>query len=99
MKKVLIFFPHNPYPPKTGAHKRCLAIISGLQELGLNVILISSTLYSETRWDEKSIKNIRQNLCLDVRIHKANLLEIAYIRLLDSTNYCMNKNPPFNSVR
>ena len=49
--KVLFFFPHNPYPAKSGAHKRCLEMLSGLRELGCEVTLMSSTLSSETPWE------------------------------------------------
>jgi hypothetical protein len=97
-KNVLIFFPHNPFPPMTGGHKRCIEMISGLKEIGCEVTLVSSTVFSETKWDRTSIESLRMNWGLDVRVHKASILDITFTGLLYGAYYCMKKNPPFNSV-
>lgn len=68
MKKVLFFFPHNPYPPKTGAHKRCLELLFGLHELGYQVVFASSTL-TDSPWSESSIKKIRELYGCAVKIY------------------------------
>lgn len=49
-KKALIFFQHNPFPPRTGAHQRCLAVIKALRQLNCEVILFSSSLHTDTTW-------------------------------------------------
>ena len=46
-RKALFFFPHNPWPPRTGAHCRVLQMLSGLRELGCHITLASTSLYSE----------------------------------------------------
>ena len=44
-KRVLLFYPHNPYPPKTGAHQGVLSAIRALKALGCEVTFFSSDLY------------------------------------------------------
>ena len=56
---VATFFPHDPFPPKRGAHHRCMQVITGLQELGCEVVLCGSTLLSETSWDEARQRNLQ----------------------------------------
>lgn len=53
-KKVLLFFTQNPYPGKTGTHKRCLTIISALQQLGCHVTFFSHAEYGPYKWDQDS---------------------------------------------
>lgn len=48
--RVLVFFPHNPFPPRSGAHRRCIEMLSGLHELGHSVTLASSEYTTETKW-------------------------------------------------
>ncbi len=45
-KRILIFFPDNPYPPRYGSHKRCLMMMKGFYDLGYEVSFASSTLRS-----------------------------------------------------
>lgn len=71
MKKVLFFFPHNPYPSKTGAHKRCLELLYGLSELGCQVLFASSTL-TDSPWSEKSIERIHEVYGCTVRVYSPN---------------------------
>lgn len=48
--RVLVFFPHNPFPPRSGAHRRCIEMLAGLRELGHTVTLASSEYTTETKW-------------------------------------------------
>ena len=69
-KKALVFFPHNPYPPRTGAHQRCLAMLSGLKELGYDVTLFGSTLITDSLWHSDSIKNLQNDLGINVEVYQ-----------------------------
>jgi glycosyltransferase involved in cell wall biosynthesis len=57
--RVLIYFPHNPWPPRTGAHRRCIQILDGLVQIGARVHLASTTLFSDQPWTEESISALQ----------------------------------------
>ncbi len=70
MKRVLVFFPHNPSPPRTGAHKRCREILAGLRELGCEATLLSATSSTDTKWEPASVSELKQTLVSDVYIYE-----------------------------
>jgi glycosyltransferase involved in cell wall biosynthesis len=74
-QKLIYFFPHNPLPPRSGAHKRCLEILAGLRKLDLEVTFVSSTLSSETSWDADSISKLEQDFVSRVCIYKPKFLD------------------------
>jgi glycosyltransferase involved in cell wall biosynthesis len=74
-RKILVFFPHNPLPARTGAHRRCLEILAGLRESGSEVIFLSSTSTSESQWTDASIQELERQWVKKVFIHKPNLLD------------------------
>lgn len=78
--KALVFFPHNPYPPRTGAHQRCLAIIGGLRSLGCAVTLSSSTIFTDAPWDEESIKGLSEAFGIEVDVHVPSPEDLAHVR-------------------
>jgi glycosyltransferase involved in cell wall biosynthesis len=77
MKKALIFFPHNPYPPHTGAHQRCLSILSGLKSVGYEVTLFGSTLITDSPWpvDDREIQNLQEQLGVRVEVYQGTPLD------------------------
>ena len=76
MKKVLFFFPHNPFPAKTGAHKRCLELLTGLKELGCHVTFASSTFTpSDQLWSSATVSAIQSELGCTVTLHTAGYLD------------------------
>jgi len=81
-RKILFFFPHNPYPAKSGAHHRCLEMLAGLKEVGCEVTLISSTLCSETPWELSSIEFLKSKWCNDVLIYRPTRIDYKLISLL-----------------
>jgi glycosyltransferase involved in cell wall biosynthesis len=81
-KQVIYFFPHNPYPPRSGAHKRCLEMLAGLRKLGCEVTLVSSTLCSETPWDIDSIQQLEAEFVTKVCIYQPTWLDHKSINLL-----------------
>jgi glycosyltransferase involved in cell wall biosynthesis len=77
MKKALIFFPHNPYPPHTGAHQRCLSILSGLKSVGYEVTLFGSTLITDSPWPvgDREIQNLQEQLGVRVEVYQGTPLD------------------------
>lgn len=52
--RILFYFMHNPCPPRSGAHQRCLQIVRELKTAGHEVIFASSILHTEQPWAEDS---------------------------------------------
>src|SRR4051812_42330524 len=77
-KSVLVFFPHNPYPPRSGAHQRCLEVLGALRELGCDVTLCSSALVSDNPWAPASAEYLRRHLVARVAVHTPSPLDYAY---------------------
>jgi glycosyltransferase involved in cell wall biosynthesis len=77
MKNALVFFPHNPYPPRTGAHQRCLSILGGLKELGYKVTLFGSTLITDSPWpvDDREIQKLQEQLGVRVEVYHGTQLD------------------------
>lgn len=75
MIKVLFFFPHNPFPPKTGAHKRCLELLTGLRELGCDITYASSTYTSDQRWSLDGIEGLQKQIGCKVALHTSSDVE------------------------
>jgi GT2 family glycosyltransferase/ADP-heptose:LPS heptosyltransferase/glycosyltransferase involved in cell wall biosynthesis/SAM-dependent methyltransferase len=67
--KMLVFFPHNPWPPKTGAHQRCLAMLKGFSSLGFDITLASSTQYSDSPWTPDSIASLQRDYGVHVHVY------------------------------
>jgi len=97
-KSVLIFFPLNPYPPRSGAHRRFLEMATGFSSLGYRVTLLSSTFTSETEWTRQSIEQLKYNFGLDVRIHVANAIDCYPERWLSRLYRGVHIEPPLNSA-
>jgi glycosyltransferase involved in cell wall biosynthesis len=74
-KKIIYFFPHNPYPPRSGAHKRCLEILTGLCKLGYDVTFTSATISSETEWNQDNIDRLEQEFGIKVLIYEPNFVD------------------------
>ncbi|BAY08410.1 glycosyltransferase family 4 protein [Calothrix sp. NIES-2098] len=79
---ILFFFPHNPYPPKSGAHKRCLEMLTGLRERGCRVILASLTDVSRKSWNVSSIKKLEETFVEKVFIYELHFWEQNYLKFL-----------------
>jgi glycosyltransferase involved in cell wall biosynthesis len=99
MKRVLVFFPHNPYPPRTGAHKRCLEMLAGLQEIGCEVTLLSSTISSETTWERSSIEVLNADFGVHVHVYEGTMLDLKFKTLIRNLYRTLKRNPPINSLR
>jgi glycosyltransferase involved in cell wall biosynthesis len=109
-KRVLIFFPHNLSTPRTGAHKRGLEILHGLNEIGCEVGLASSTLSTDTPWQSASVESLKDR-CSHVYVYEATQADLAYRARLQhyyQPNYLWlpivrrlhplgHREPPFNT--
>ncbi len=96
--RVLYFFPHDPYPPRSGAHSRCLAMLKALKELGCEVTLASSSLSSETPWMPSSIEALERDWVSAVRVHRPGGLDHRFIRRLARFYRSNGKPVPITSV-
>jgi glycosyltransferase involved in cell wall biosynthesis len=96
--RAICFFPHNPFPPKSGAHKRCLEILSGLRKLGYEVTLASSTLSSETVWDDYSIKQLEAEFVAKVIIYKPSFFDWRFISFFTRFYQLFQQKLPLDSV-
>ena len=57
--QVLVYFPHNPWPPRTGAHRRCLQMLDAFLQIGARVHLASTRQFSDQRWTEDAVKALQ----------------------------------------
>jgi glycosyltransferase involved in cell wall biosynthesis len=77
--KALVFFPHNPYPACTGAHRRCLEMLSGLRDLGCEILLFSSNLYTDQAWNQQSIDILKSKYGIDTFIYQGTENDLRYL--------------------
>ena len=74
-KTILIANYHMPYPPRDGADNRCVEIIQAFQTLGFEVVLFSSDLFQQTPWTKMAVKQIEDELKIQVILYLANTIE------------------------
>jgi glycosyltransferase involved in cell wall biosynthesis len=74
MKRVLFYFPQKPYPPQTGAHKRCLQLLEGLKALDCKIRYASSA-YRNSAWTEAAEQELRQYIGCDISIFRPTLIQ------------------------
>lgn len=72
MTRALVFFPHNLFPPRSGAHQRCLQILQALALLDVDVTLASSAHTSDTTWDNVNEQDWRAAGVTKLAIHTPN---------------------------
>jgi glycosyltransferase involved in cell wall biosynthesis len=77
--KTLVFFPHNPYPSSTGAHRRCLEMLAGLRDLGCDIVLFSSNLYTDREWTQSSVDILKSKYGIDTFIYQATENDVKYL--------------------
>ncbi|MCS6815186.1 MAG: glycosyltransferase family 4 protein [Cyanobacteria bacterium] len=75
---ALVFFPHNPYPPKTGAHWRCLTVLTALKTLGYRITLLGTDLFSDHPWpvdDRAALQTLQAALDVQVEVYQGTAFE------------------------
>lgn len=98
MTRVLIFFPHNPLPPRSGAHQRCLQMIGGFDSLGAEVTLASSTHTSESGWQTIPTQELRSAGISRLEIHSASIWDGRYIKYMHKFYHSLRREPPLDSA-
>ena len=81
-KRALVFFPHNPWPPRSGAHQRCLEVMEGLTGLGYEVTLASSTLSSEIPWVAESAAGLKESGVSEVHVYETTPADQEFLGVL-----------------
>jgi len=71
--RILFFFPYCPYPPTTGAHQRCMAIVSALLRLGYEVIFLGVENYRKRTWTPESVVSLKKAGVKEVYIYHVTL--------------------------
>lgn len=80
--KVLCFYPHNPFPPRTGADHGFIGVLDALQELGCEVHLVSSTYFTDKPWRLREIKNFCREKNVSLYIHQADEEDNIHVRTM-----------------
>ena len=80
VRRALIFFPHNPWPARSGAHARCLSFIRALRALEWEVTLVSSPLFADQPWSEAAREALSQALGIQVLVASPTEADIAWIQ-------------------
>jgi hypothetical protein len=93
-RRVLVFFPHNLSTPRTGAHKRAYHVISCLRGLGFDVLLFSSTIFTDFPWDRKSSDLLRRNLGINVYVHKGTKADARHLEIFNGSDDWAQFTPP-----
>jgi glycosyltransferase involved in cell wall biosynthesis len=92
-KKAIIFFPHKPYPPRTGAHHRCLAILDGLQELGYDVTLFGSNLITDNPWPVDNVSEMQKiqfQLGVKIEVYQGSQTDYQYMADMSARKKLVN---------
>jgi GT2 family glycosyltransferase len=85
-RRILTFFPQNPYPPRTGAHQRSLAVLRVLRELGYEVTLFSYKLSGSYPWQGESIRYLHNEMGVNVEVYEDNEADRQFISSASSVN-------------
>lgn len=84
-KKAILYFTQNPYPGKTGTHKRCLAIIDAFQQLGFQITFISHAEYGPYSWDQESRQYFEEKN-VEVVLYHSSPTDQAFVAQAQLTN-------------
>ncbi|MEB3830726.1 glycosyltransferase [Phormidium sp. CCY1219] len=71
-KKALVAYQNYVYPPRYASDRRCLLVINGLKELGYEVTLFSSNLFTNIAWTEENIPQLEREVGIKVDIHQVS---------------------------
>jgi glycosyltransferase involved in cell wall biosynthesis len=96
--KILFFFPHNPYPPHSGAHIRCLEILRGLVKYNCEVIFLSANVTPETTWDMAGIKSLKDIGIAEVFTYQIGSFDKRIIWFLRKFYSRFHRIPKVNSL-
>lgn len=69
-KRVLIFFPRNPYPFKDGNLKRFEQVLRAFIDQGAHVYLLSSNFFKGPEWNDESVRALKAMGVCDVLVYR-----------------------------
>ncbi len=69
--EVLCFFPHNPYPPRTGCDQAFIGTLNALQELDCHLTIFGTTYYSDKVWEGQKIQAFLKDKDVDIYIYQS----------------------------
>jgi len=98
-RRILFFFPYNPYPPRSGAQVRCLKILLGLLELNCEVFFLSLSNFSENTWNAESVEFLKKAGVKKIEIYRATLVDSMMSALIRRMYLCINQLPPADSLK
>ena len=96
-RRVVVFFPQNLYPPRSGLHQRGLHMLAGLRDLGCEVTLLSSALWAYPAWQAASVEYLKENWVNEVYVHESSRLDRWYVRVRQEFYRRFNIVPAINS--
>jgi radical SAM superfamily enzyme YgiQ (UPF0313 family)/GT2 family glycosyltransferase/cytochrome c-type biogenesis protein CcmH/NrfG/predicted O-methyltransferase YrrM len=74
-RRALVFFPQNPFPPRTGAHQALLGYIRALKLNGYEVILASSVDTSNYPWSREKQEEIESTYKIATVVYPVNIFD------------------------
>jgi ADP-heptose:LPS heptosyltransferase/glycosyltransferase involved in cell wall biosynthesis len=77
-KRALVFFPHNPWPARSGAHSRCLAVLEGLQALGYEIGFCGSTQFTDQAWTPEAQEVLERKFGAKIYLHEPDGADTAW---------------------
>jgi glycosyltransferase involved in cell wall biosynthesis len=93
-RSAVVFFPHNPLPPQSGAHRYFLSILDGLRASGFRTMLVSSTQSSETSWTQNAIDWLNKEWSTDVVVHQPTPADMQYVAQSAAAPFGTRLTPP-----
>jgi glycosyltransferase involved in cell wall biosynthesis len=93
-RRIVFFFPHNLSIPRTGAHARAYRVLSCLREIGCEVLLFSSTIFSDSPWNKEDVERLNCALGIDIYVHKGTPADIEHLANYESGDDWRRFTPP-----
>lgn len=90
--KIAFFYKGCPFPAQSGLQRRVLEIISGFKELGGEVTLFSTQVYSETPWTAERIEWLKQHGATDVKVYNETPTDYIFRRLIAKFDHIRGRN-------
>ena len=96
-RRLVYFFPQNPWPPRSGAHRRCMEMLAGLREIGFEITVYSATHTSERPWEPGAVRALRAIGVKSVQVHRTLAWEGDYVELVRRLHDRLRRPPGLTS--
>lgn len=91
--KAIVHFIHNPCPPISGVHRRCLWMVQRLVEIGFDVTFSSSTAHTDQEWTQASREQLKKMGVSNVAIYERRIWSPFVNRITRLTTGSKPTNP------